>query len=210
MSYSPTLGSVFNRTKMRDPSHVCSFSGMCAMCTADCIGSCEIGLSAVRGMETVYPTTTGENQIASEKVYPVDYSHFNINGRAFGAMGAPLDADRATIYHVGLEREIGTLNPVKLALPIILPALIKLNWPDYFGGAAMAGVNAVIGEGAVSKDPTLVYENGKVFRPTMTTTRRACRNTPSGNAEPRPSNSSSGSPPRARSPRTLCRRSKRR
>ena len=114
MSYSPTLGSVFNRTKMRDPSHVCSFSGMCAMCTADCIGSCEIGLSAVRGMETVYPTTTGENQIASEKVYPVDYSHFNINGRSFGAMGAPLDADRATIYHVGLEREIGTLNPVKL------------------------------------------------------------------------------------------------
>ena len=107
MSYSPTLGSVFNRTKMRDPSHVCSFSGMCAMCTADCIGSCEIGLSAVRGMETVYPTTTGENQIASEKVYPVDYSHFNINGRSFGAMGAPLDADRATIYHVGLEREIG-------------------------------------------------------------------------------------------------------
>lgn len=87
MSYSPTLGSVFNRTKMRDPSHVCSFSGMCAMCTADCIGSCEIGLSAVRGMETVYPTTTGENQIASEKVYPVDYSHFNINGRSFGAMG---------------------------------------------------------------------------------------------------------------------------
>ena len=154
--------SVFNRTKMRDPSHVCSFSGMCAMCTADCISSCEIGLSAVRGMETVYPTTTGENQIASEKVYPVDYSHFNINGRAFGAMGAPLDADRATIYHVGLEREIGTLNPVKLALPIILPALIKLNWPDYFGGAAMAGVNAVIGEGAVSKDPTLAYENGKV------------------------------------------------
>ena len=162
MSYSPTLGSVFNRTKMRDPSHVCSFSGMCAMCTADCIGSCEIGLSAVRGMETVYPTTTGENQIASEKAYPVDYSHFNINGRSFGAMGAPLDADRATIYHVGLEREIGTLNPVKLALPIILPALIKLNWPDYFGGAAMAGVNSVIGEGAVSKDPTLAYENGKV------------------------------------------------
>ena len=147
MSYSPTLGSVFNRTKMRDPSHVCSFSGMCA------IGSCEIGLSAVRGMETVYPTTTGENQIASEKVYPVDYSHFNINGRSFGAMGAPLDADRATIYHVGLEREIGTLTPVKLALPIILPALIKLNWPDYFGGAAMAGGNAGIRERGLFEGP---------------------------------------------------------
>ena len=143
MSYSPSLGSVFNRTKMRDPLHVCSFSGMCAMCTADCIGTCEIGLSAVRGMETVYPTTTGENQIASEKNYPVDYSHFNINGRAFGALGAPFDADKATIYHVGLERTIGTLHPVRLAMPVILPALIKLNWPDYFGGAAMAGVNAL-------------------------------------------------------------------
>ena len=162
MSYSPALSSSFNRTKMRDAAHVCGFSGMCAMCTADCIGSCEIGLSAVRGMEMVYPTTTGENQIASEKTYPVDYSHFNINGRVFGAVGAPLDADKATIYHVNLETEIGTLNPVRLAMPIVLPALIKLNWPDYFGGAAMAGVNAVIGEGAVSKDPTLRYENGKV------------------------------------------------
>lgn len=116
MSYSPTLGSVFNRTKMlRSVPCLFFFRHVRPMCTADCIGSCEIGLSAVRGMETVYPTTTGENQIASEKVYPVDYSHFNINGRSFGAMGAPLDADRATIYHVGLEREIGTLNPVKLA-----------------------------------------------------------------------------------------------
>lgn len=46
--------------------------------------------------------------------------------------------------------------------PKNLAQFIKLNWPDYFGGAAMAGVNAVIGEGAVSKDPTLRYENGKV------------------------------------------------
>lgn len=161
MSYSPTLGSCFNRTRMRD-SHIAPGSGMCAMCTADCIGSCEIGLSAVRGMETVYPTTTGENQIASEKDYPVDYSHFNINGRAFGAVGAPLDADKATIYHVNLETCIGKRDPIKLKLPLVLPALIKLNWPDYFGGAAMAGVATVIGEGAVSKDPELRYENGKV------------------------------------------------
>ena len=26
MSYSPTLGSVFNRTKMRDPSHITGFA----------------------------------------------------------------------------------------------------------------------------------------------------------------------------------------
>ena len=78
MSYSPLLGSSFNRTKLRDPAHVSTFSGMCSMCTADCVGTCEIGISAVRGADAVYPTTTGDNQVASEKVYPIDYSHFNI------------------------------------------------------------------------------------------------------------------------------------
>ncbi|MGB5822763.1 MAG: glutamate synthase-related protein [Proteocatella sp.] len=162
MSYSPALSSVFNQTKMRDPAHLCKFSGMCAMCTSDCLGTCEIGLSAVLGMDAVYPNTTGDNQIASEKNYPIDYSHFNINGRVFGAMGAPEDPDKANIYHVNLETSVGKRNPVKLKLPIILPALIKMNWQDYFGGAAMAGVLAVIGESAVSKDSELRYENGKV------------------------------------------------
>ena len=146
MSYSPTLGSVFNRTKMRDPSHVCSFSGMCAMCTADCIGSCEIGLSAVRGMETVYPTTTGENQIASEKVYPVDYSHFNINGRSFGAMGAPLDAiappstcGARTGDRHPQPREAGAADHPARAHQAQLARLLRRR--------GHGGRNAVIGEG---------------------------------------------------------------
>ena len=162
MSYSPFLGSAFNRTKLRDPVHVSPFSGMCSMCTADCVGTCEIGISAVRGADAVYPTTTGDNQVASEKTYPVDYSHFNINGRVFGALGAEADADRTTIKDVNLETQIGTINPVKLKMPIILPALIKLNWQDYFAGAAMAGVLTVIGENAVTKDSELRLENGKV------------------------------------------------
>lgn len=162
MSFSPLLGSAFNKTRLRDSAHPCTFSGMCSMCTADCIGSCEIGLSAIRGADAVYPTTTGDNQVASEKNYPIDYSHFNINGRVFGAMGAPVDSNQATIYHVNLETQIGKLHPVPCKLPIMLPALIKLNWQDYFGGAAMAGVLTVIGEGAVTKDPTLLVENGKV------------------------------------------------
>ena len=107
MSYSPLLGSAFNRTKLRDPAHGCSFSGMCSMCTADCVGTCEIGISAVRGADAVYPTTTGDNQVASEKAYPIDYSHFNINGRVFGAVGVEADSDKATIYDVNLETEIG-------------------------------------------------------------------------------------------------------
>lgn len=162
MSYSPGLSSAFNDTKMRSSRP--SSSGMCSLCTADCVGTCEIGLSAMRGEMAVYPTNTGNNQVASEKVMPIDFSHFNINGRVFGAMGAEPDSDEATIFNVKLERTIGRDNPVKLAMPVILPALIKLDWEDYFAGAAMAGVNCVIGESSAGKDPAAVYENGKIVK----------------------------------------------
>lgn len=105
-----------------------------------------------------------DTQMRSEKVMPLDWSHFNINGRVFGAVGAPADSDQATIFNVNTALTIGRRNPVKLAMPVILPALIKLNWQDYFAGAAMAGVNCVIGEGAVSKDANAVIENGKIVK----------------------------------------------
>lgn len=162
MSYSPKLASAFNDTQMR--SEKIAPSGMCSFCAEECAGTCEIGVSAMRGEMAVYPTNTGANQVASEKVMPLDWSHFNINGRVFGAVGAPADSDQATIFNVNTALTIGRRNPVKLAMPVILPALIKLNWQDYFAGAAMAGVNCVIGEGAVSKDPNAVIENGKIVK----------------------------------------------
>ena len=161
MSYSPSLGSAFNDTKTRS-KHINSQSGMCSFCTEECDGTCEIGISAALGAKAVYPTNTGSNQVASEKNYPVDYSHFNINGRVFGAHGCEADMEKATIFNVKMEHRYGTLNPIKQTMPIILPALIKLNWKDYFGGAAMAGVSCVIGEGAQSKDPNLKMKDGKI------------------------------------------------
>lgn len=59
MSYSPNLSSAFNDTRMR--SACVSPSGMCSFCTAQCVGTCEIGLSAMRGEMAVYPTNTGDN-----------------------------------------------------------------------------------------------------------------------------------------------------
>ena len=164
MSYSPKLSSAFNDTRMRS-DHITPCAGMCSLCTADCVGTCEIGLSAVLGKSVVYPTNTGDNQVAGEKDYPIDYSHFNINGRAFGAVGCPADSEQATIFGVGLSTTIGRSHPVKLNMPLLLPALIKLNWKDYFAAAAMAGVCCVIGEGSPSKDPDLqLDENGKIVR----------------------------------------------
>jgi len=156
MSFSPALESAFNDTKLRSDKTT-PFSGMCSLCTSDCSGTCEIGLSAILGAAAVYPTNTGNNQVASEKNMPVDYSHFNINGRVFGALGAAPNGDDAAIFNVKLGKAIGAKNPVKLALPVILPALIKLNWKDYFAAAAMAGTVCVIGEGAQTKDPKTQY-----------------------------------------------------
>ncbi|NLJ77817.1 MAG: FMN-binding glutamate synthase family protein, partial [Tissierellia bacterium] len=161
MSYSPKLSSAFNDTYLRT-RHFSPQSGMCSLCTEECDGTCEIALAAVLGSRTVYPTTTGNNQVASEKDYPIDLSHFNINGRVFGATGANANYEEANIYNVKLEREYGRFNPVKLTMPIILPALIKLNWADYFGGAALAGVMCVIGEDARTRDPNLKIENGRI------------------------------------------------
>lgn len=161
MTYQPKLSSAFNDTYLRS-RHISPQSGMCSFCTEECDGTCETALASVLGKQTVYPTNTGNNQLASEKDYPIDFSHFNINGRVFGAIGANANYEEANIYNVNLEREYGKFNPVKLTMPIILPALIKLNWEDYFGGAAMAGVTCVIGEESRDKDPNLKIENGKV------------------------------------------------
>lgn len=160
MTYQPRLSSAFNDTYLRK-NHISPQSGMCSFCTEDCDGTCEIALASVLGKQTVYPTNTGNNQVASEKDYPIDFSHFNINGRVFGAIGAKAKYEEANIYNVKLEREYGKFHPVKLKIPIILPALIKLNWQDYFGGAALAGVTCVIGEEARDKDPGFKIENGK-------------------------------------------------
>jgi len=161
MSYSPNLGSGFTFAKNRS-AFISPQSGMCSFCTEDCAGTCELAQAAVLGAQTVYPMTTGNNQIASEKDYPIDFSHFNINGRVFGALGADETPEDAGIFNVNLERTYGIINPVKMTMPIILPALIKLNWQDYFSGAAMAGVTCVIGEHAVNNDPNLKLENGVV------------------------------------------------
>jgi len=163
MSLSPNLATTFTNTKLRTPNNICDLSGMCSVCSDKCSGLCEIGLSAVRGFEVAYPYNTATQQFASEKKYPFDFSHFNINGRVFGAMGAAEDAEQTNVHTVDIACEIGYSRKIKLKAPIILPAMAKLNWPDYYSGAAMAGVMVVIGENAIRNDPNLKYDSdGKV------------------------------------------------
>lgn len=164
MSFSPSLGSTVTNTKMRTPDNLSPFSGMCSVCTAECIGSCEIGYSAIRGEEALYPVGADKSQFASEKNYPVDFSHFNINGRVFGASGIEADTYKAAFPNVDITTTVGLENPIKLKAPFIFPAMAKLNWPDYYAGAAVSGVLVVIGEDAVVKDAELEIKEGKVTK----------------------------------------------
>ncbi len=164
MSYSPSLGSTITNTKMRTPNNLSPFSGMCSVCTAECIGTCEIGYSSIRGEEAIYPVGADKSQFASEKNYPVDFSHFNINGRVFGAKAAEENTYKATFPLVDISTTLGVDHPIKLKAPFIFPAMAKLNWQDYYAGAAVSGVMAVIGEDAVLKDPELEFTEGRVTK----------------------------------------------
>ncbi len=164
MSYSPALGSPVTNTKMRNPKHITDVSGMCSVCTSDCTGLCEIGLSAVRGTEALVPFASDIYQFASEKKYPLDFSHFNINGRVFGAWGAPEDPYKTAFPHAEISSSFGIHHKIGITGPFILPAIAKLAWEEYYTGAAIFGVPVVIGEAVVAKDPGLVTESQKVVK----------------------------------------------
>lgn len=162
MNFSSNLGSPVTHTHLRDAKHTADVSGMCSVCTADCIGYCEIGLSAIRGSEAISPFAADKNQFASEKRYPVDFSHFNINGRVFGALGIAADPYQATYPNADISSAFGVTHAVKSKAPFILPAMAKLAWKEYFAGAALFGVPVVIGEDVIAKDPELVMNGHKV------------------------------------------------
>jgi glutamate synthase domain-containing protein 2 len=105
---------------------------------------CEIGKSAFRGHEVIYPQPFGVITTASEKVYPVDYSHFNIMGTAVGAHGIEADSDKAIFPNVNLEVHFGRDNGIKFRYPWIIPGIgstniAKNNWEGLAIGSALAG-----------------------------------------------------------------------
>ncbi len=58
-------------TRTRTGSDVLPQSGMCVVCLDGCPGYCEIGLSAMRGPETIYPIPFGKSTSSGTKDYPV-------------------------------------------------------------------------------------------------------------------------------------------
>jgi len=154
-------------TKNRTEGSVTPASGMCVTCVDGCIGMCEIGKSAYRGHEVIYPQPFGVITTAAEKTYPVDYSHFTIMGTAVGAHGIEPDSDKAIFPNVNLEVHFGHDRNIKFRYPWIIPGIgstniAKNNWEGLAIGSALAGTGLTIGENVVGMDPEAVFKDGKV------------------------------------------------
>jgi glutamate synthase domain-containing protein 2 len=168
MTLTHLNASAATLTKNRTEDSISPFSGMCTTCVDGCIGMCEIGKSAYRGAEMIYPQPFGIITTASQKDYPVDLSHFTILGRAAGAWGMEEDSNRALFPAVDLETTIGADEGIRYKLPFTLAAMgstnvAKNNWPGIAAGAAITGTGIAVGENVVGMDMDSKFDNGKVI-----------------------------------------------
>ncbi|MCP2604829.1 FMN-binding glutamate synthase family protein [Candidatus Aminicenantes bacterium AH-873-B07] len=167
MSLTKLNRSAATLTKNRTEGSIVPISGMCVTCVDGCIGMCEIGKSAYRGPEVLYPQPFGIITSASEKDYPVDLSHFTILGTVVGAYGIDADSDKAIFPAVNIETKIGRDKGIKVKMPVIIPGLgstrvAKVNWEGLAIGAALAGIPLTIGENVCGMDESSEIKNGRV------------------------------------------------
>lgn len=145
-------------------------SGLCVTCVDGCPGYCEVGRSALRGREIIYPQPFGVSTSGAEKDYPVDFSHFNIQGTCVGAVGIEADPDKATFPAVDISTEVGSSEKkVKLKYPFFTGALgstdiARVNWEGCAVGAAICGTILVCGENVCGMDPDAEFKNGRVVK----------------------------------------------
>jgi len=152
--------------------NVSPVSGICTRCVDGCRGNCEIFKASFRGREVIYPGPFGTITAGGDKNYPIDYSHLNIQGYAFGAKGLPQgqtgDPDNTLFPMVDTETEYGTKHKVKMRVPVFTGALgstdiARKNWEHFAAGAAIAGITIVCGENVCGIDPELqLTADGKV------------------------------------------------
>jgi glutamate synthase domain-containing protein 2 len=145
-------------------------SGLCVTCVDGCPGYCEVGRSALRGREIIYPQPFGKVIAGAEKDYPVDFSHFNIQGTCVGAVGIEADPDKAVFSAVDLSTEIGAEGQkIKMKIPFFTGALgsteiARVNWEGTAIAVAICGAVLVCGENVCGMDPNAEFKNGKITR----------------------------------------------
>lgn len=162
-SYLNGKSTTGTTTRVKDTSPT---SGMCPICIKDCPVMCEIGLSAFRGREALYPEPAqfGFSTAGALKDFGLDWSHFNIQAGLFEAMGINENPDLMLFPNVNTETKIGN---IPLKIPIVAGAfgstdVARLNWEGLAIGCALSGTMIIVGENVCGMDPEAQITNGKV------------------------------------------------
>jgi glutamate synthase domain-containing protein 2 len=116
----------------------------------------------------LYPLPFGKITAGSEKDYPIDFSHFNIQGTAVGAVGVEADPDIARFPNVDTKTAVGADGSIKMDFPVFTGAvgstdISRINWDEVAIGAAISGVIVVVGENVCGMDPNAEIKNGKII-----------------------------------------------
>lgn len=151
--------------RLRD---ACPLSGMCPICVRECTVLCEIGKSAFRGREVLYPSPQyfGDSTAASNKDYLLNWSDIQIQTALLGAHGIQPDSDLALFPNVDVSSRVGG---VATRVPVMIAGLgstevARRNWAGLAIGAALSGVPMVIGENVCGMDEKADFgADGKVL-----------------------------------------------
>lgn len=151
--------------RAKDPSPL---SGMCPICVRECTVLCEVGKSALRGREVLYPSPEyyGHSTAASNKDYLLNWGDLQIQVEVLGAEGIEADSDKALFPNVDISSQVGG---IPLKVPVVIAGLgstevARRQWEGIAGGAALAGTIQVIGENVCGMDPQAKYNaEGKVL-----------------------------------------------
>ncbi|VUT28312.1 MAG: hypothetical protein SYNGOMJ08_00882 [Candidatus Syntrophoarchaeum sp. GoM_oil] len=142
-------------------------SGMCPICIKECTVLCEVGKSAFRGREVLYPEPEqfGESTASSNKDYGLDWSGFQIMTDVIGAKGVAADSDVAVFPNVDVTTKLG-------GIPMLVPTYItglgstevaRRYWDSCAIGAAISGTIIMPGENVCGMDPETKFDGqGKV------------------------------------------------
>ncbi len=150
---------------------VSPLNGMCPICIEDCNTLCEVGKSAFRGREVLYPTPEyfGKCTAAANKNFHIDWSHLQIMSELEHAWGIEEDSDSAFFENADIGTVIGSRSkrPIKMKMPVHIAglgstAVAKNNWEAMAKGCAITGVCQIIGENVCGMDHDAVYSGGKV------------------------------------------------
>ncbi|MEM4941915.1 MAG: FMN-binding glutamate synthase family protein, partial [Ignisphaera sp.] len=158
--------SVLSGTRTRVPD-ITPLSGLCALCVYNCPILCEVGKSAIRGREVLYPEPEefGLSTAAANKDFGLDWSDLQLIPRLSEVFGIEPIPEEMIFEKADVSTSYGNVN---LKLPVFIAALgstdvAKKNWEGLAIGAAISGTAIVVGENVCGMDKEAIFSNNQVI-----------------------------------------------